>query len=162
MVFGLQCRWQMIKSKKMNTMKYRNLMVPAISAKTFFDDTFARNLYHDVPSKRSLGPLVNIKEADEKFTIELAAPGLNKTDFKLEVIENTLTISAEQKAENITENEKITRREFNYSAFSRSFTLPETVDSESITAAYENGVLSVALPKKLDIPKNKAKLIQVG
>jgi HSP20 family protein len=146
----------------MNAMKYRNLMVPTIATKTFFDDAFARNLYHDRPMKRSFGPFVNIKETNEKFVIDVAAPGLDKADFKLEILGEALMISSEKKTENVAEQEKVTRREFNYAGFSRSFALPETVDSDLITAFYEHGILSVALPKKQDVTKNKARLVQVG
>lgn len=143
-------------------MKYRNLMAPSIAAKTFFDDAFTRGLTREGVSKPNGFPLVNIKESDEKFLVDLAVPGLNKSDMKIEVIEDRLVISAEKKAEMKDVNEKVTRREFSYSAFSRSFSLPETVNQEAIAATYENGILSVSLPKKLEVVKQKNRQIQVS
>ena len=99
-------------------------------------------------------PAVNIKENEKGFSLELAAPGYNKEDLKIDLEEKLLTLSAELKNEEVkTENnegetEKYTRKEFNYRSFKRSFTLPETVDVNGIEAEYVNGILSVVLPKK--------------
>ena len=92
-------------------------------------------------------PAVNIRENDQNFEIEVAAPGFQKEDFKLDVEKNVLTISAETKKENTEENDNYTRREFSYSSFSRSFTLPETVQEDQIKAKYENGLLNLTLQK---------------
>lgn len=108
-------------------------------------------------------PAVNIKETETDFTIELAVPGKKKDDFNVEVNNDVLTISSEAKTENEerTDDGKYTRREFSYSSFKRSFTLPETVDEEKIKASYEDGVLRLALPKKEEaLPKPK-KLIEI-
>ena len=100
-------------------------------------------------------PSVNILEAKENFRIDVAAPGLTKEDFKIDVTQGVLTISAEKKVvkpEN-TETEtkspelKYVRREFGYSAFKRTFNLPENIDSANISAQYNNGVLQVSVPK---------------
>ncbi|WP_047447335.1 Hsp20/alpha crystallin family protein [Alistipes sp. ZOR0009] len=94
-------------------------------------------------------PSVNIKENEEGFEVEMAIPGMDKGDFKIELNHDVLTISSEKKVENeVKEGEHFTRREFSYQAFSRSFTLPNTVDNERINAKYENGILSVAIPKR--------------
>ena len=107
-------------------------------------------------------PAVNIKETDTSFGIELAAPGKTKDDFNIEIDHNVLTISSETKSENEETQGKYTRKEFNYSSFRRAFTLPETVNAETINATYENGVLNVALPKKEEaLPKPK-RLIEIG
>ncbi len=105
-------------------------------------------------------PAVNIKETENSFALELAAPGFDKNDLKVDVEENVLTLSAETKTEK-TENtsENYTRREFNYSSFKRSFTLPETVDMDNIDASFNNGVLHVSLPKKA--AENQKKLKQI-
>lgn len=93
-------------------------------------------------------PSVNIKENEEGFEVEMAIPGMDKGDFKIELNQDVLTISSEKKVENeVKEGEHFTRREFSYQSFSRSFTLPNTVDNEKINAKYENGILSVAIPK---------------
>jgi HSP20 family protein len=92
-------------------------------------------------------PLVNIKDTPESYTIELAAPGFSKETVSVKVEDNILTISGEQSAEQQTEGEKYTRKEFNFQSFSRSFTLPKRIDSARIAASYENGILKVTLPK---------------
>lgn len=109
-------------------------------------------------------PAVNIKETDTSFGIELAAPGKSKEDFNIEIDHNVLTISSEEKTEKeVKTNEgKYTRKEFSYSSFRRAFTLPEAVNTDSINATYENGVLHVALPKREEaLPKPK-RLIEIG
>jgi len=107
-------------------------------------------------------PAVNIKETDTNFGIELAAPGKAKEDFNIEIDHNVLTISSEEKSEKEETQGKYTRKEFNYSSFRRAFTLPETVNTDSINAIYENGVLHVSLPKKEEaLPKPK-RLIEIG
>lgn len=109
-------------------------------------------------------PAVNIKETDTSFGIELAAPGKNKEDFNIEIDHNVLTISSEEKTEKEEKfnEEKYTRKEFSYASFRRAFTLPDTVNTDSINATYENGVLHVALPKREEaLPKPK-RLIEIG
>jgi HSP20 family protein len=109
-------------------------------------------------------PAVNIKETDTNFGIELAAPGKTKEDFNIEIDHNVLTISSEEKTEKEEKNTegKYTRREFSYSSFRRAFTLPESVNADSINATYENGVLHVTLPKREEaLPKPK-RLIEIA
>jgi HSP20 family protein len=109
-------------------------------------------------------PAVNIKETDTNFGIELAAPGKTKEDFNIEIDHNVLTISSEEKNEKEEKNTegKYTRREFSYSSFRRAFTLPESVNADSINATYENGVLHVTLPKREEaLPKPK-RLIEIA
>ncbi len=93
-------------------------------------------------------PAVNIVESANDFTLRLAAPGLSKEDFNIELNNDVLTISSEIKKEVKEEKENYTRKEFSYSAFKRSFNLPDTVDNTEILASYESGVLSVKLPKR--------------
>ena len=103
-------------------------------------------------------PAVNVKETDTTFVLELAAPGKTKDDFNIEIDRNVLTISSEFKTENEEKDNdgRYTLKEFSYSSFRRSFTLPETVNAESVNASYENGVLHVTLPKKEEaLPKPK-------
>jgi HSP20 family protein len=102
---------------------------------------------HNVKANK-VTPAVNIVENESMFKLEVAAPGLAKEDFKINVEDKILTISAEKKVETDTnEGEKILRREFGYSNFKRTFTLPENVNLSDIKAVYENGVLNVHLPK---------------
>lgn len=127
----------------------------------FFDDQIFRDFFSDVWNGGSIMPATNIKESDNGYMIELAAPGLNKSDFKIKVDNNMLEISSEKSQENNQEEERYTRREFHYSSFKRSWTLPETVDIDAISANYVNGVLNVSLPKKKEAVKNGNKFIEV-
>ncbi|MCD6111729.1 MAG: Hsp20/alpha crystallin family protein [Bacteroidales bacterium] len=107
-------------------------------------------------------PAVNIKEDKDGFEVEMSAPGLDKKDFKIELNNSVLTISSEKKVENETkEGQQFTRREFSYQSFSRSFTLPETVEGEKISAKYENGILSINIPKKEEAKPKPAKQIEI-
>lgn len=92
--------------------------------------------------------LVNIKDTKEGYQIEVAAPGFKKEDISVKVEGNLLTISAETKQESEVKEEKYTRKEFNYSSFKRSFTLPKTIEVAKVGGNYENGILTVTLPKK--------------
>lgn len=108
-------------------------------------------------------PAVNVKENDERFAIELAVPGFDKTDFKVEVHNDTLSISSEREesAETTNESEHYTKREFSYQSFCRSFNLPQTADSERIDANYENGILIVSIPKKEEAKPKSPRAIEI-
>lgn len=107
-------------------------------------------------------PSVNIKEDLDKFTVEVAAPGFVKSDFKLELNHNSLTISSEKNVENETkEGEIFTKREFSYQSFTRSFTLPQVADAERIEANYDNGILTVAIPKKEEAKPKPSRMIEI-
>ena len=93
-------------------------------------------------------PAVNIKEENDKFVLEMAAPGMKKDDFQINLDNYQLTISSEKSEKNEEKKDNYTRREFMYSTFSRSFTLPKTIDIDKIKADYKNGILTVILPKK--------------
>lgn len=93
-------------------------------------------------------PPVNIHENENGFELELNVPGRKKEDFKVSVENGLLSVSFEKKEESKTENKKTLRREFSYQSFNRSFNLDENVDADNIQAKYENGILSLVLPKK--------------
>ncbi len=113
----------------------------------FIADAFNTPIFND--DAKSTAPSVNVLENAAEFRLEVAAPGLAKEDFKIHIDDKLLTISADKKADTeATEGEKFIRREFGYSTFKRSFTLPETVDVTAIKATYEQGILTLALPKK--------------
>ena len=104
---------------------------------------------------------VDIKENKKEFNIEFAAPGFTKKDFKIDVDQDVLTISAEKEHEEQEENENFTRKEFSYNSFSRSFTLPQTVSGEKIDAHYNDGILKLSVPKKeasKTLPKKEIKI----
>ena len=108
-------------------------------------------------------PAVNISESEDAFTLEVAAPGKTKKDFNLELDNGVLTISSEDKREEEKRdnNGRFTRREFSYSSFKRAFSLPETVESEKISAEYKNGVLMINLPKREDAKVQPKKMIDI-
>ena len=93
-------------------------------------------------------PAVNIKETSKEFSLEFAAPGFNKNDFKVNIENNVLTINANKEEEKNEENKRFTRREFSFNSFSRSFTLPENVNTDKIDAKYNDGILRLSVPKK--------------
>jgi HSP20 family protein len=107
-------------------------------------------------------PGVNIVEGKEDFRIEVAAPGLNKDDFKVELENKMLKISAEMEKKQEEENDHFMRREFNYSSFCRTFILPDTVDGEKIQASHSNGVLTLVLPKRDEAKVKPLKVIKVS
>ncbi len=106
-----------------------------------FNDSYAKN-----QSPKST-PLVNVKETTKGFEIEIAIPGLEKNDVKLQLKDQVLTISAEKESKEEVENEMFIKREFNYNTFKRAFTLPEIADSESVKAVFTNGILTIMIGK---------------
>jgi len=102
-------------------------------------------------------PRVDVNESDKEITIDVELPGIDRKDVKVEVRDNTLTISGERKSERKTEEENCCVAERHYGRFERSFTLTDTVDANNISAKYKDGVLSLALPKtEKAIPKEIA------
>ncbi|MBE8714314.1 Hsp20/alpha crystallin family protein [Sphingobacterium hungaricum] len=93
-------------------------------------------------------PAVNITETQDSFSIELAAPGLQKSDFKINVDKNVLTISVEKKDEAVVEEKLYSKKEYSYTSFTRSFSLPDSVNYSNIDASYIDGVLAVTVGKK--------------
>jgi HSP20 family protein len=106
-------------------------------------------------------PAVNITELKDEYMVSLAAPGLKKDDFKIDVNGNMLTISCEKEENKEEKDKKFTRKEYSYSSFSRTFTLPEEINKERIEAKYEDGVLKIELPRKEEVKKLSAKHIAV-
>lgn len=107
-------------------------------------------------------PEVNIIENAKDYQIELAAPGMDRKDFKIEVQNGMINISAEKEDEKREDGKNFTRREFSYNAFSRSFALPENLLDEKIDAKYENGILKLVLPKREAKAVKPAKQIKVA
>ena len=125
----------------------------------FFNDRFFNQL--NPASGNSSTPAVNVSEDEKGYTIEVAAPGLSRKDFSLEVDDDILTISTEQKESKEEKKQNYLRREFNYHTFKRSFRLPETVDQEQIRATHESGILTLSLPKKEEAVQNAPRQIAV-
>ena len=108
-------------------------------------------------------PAVNVKETHDDFTIEVAAPGMRKNDFKINFKNNVLTISSEKKNSSEEKNETYTRREFSYQSFQRSFTVPENVVmSDKISAKYNDGILNVILPKREEVKPQPEREIKIS
>ena len=144
----------------MTLVKFSNQM-PSMFDRFFENDMFDWSNRNYSNTNTTL-PAVNIKEDKDGFEVEMSAPGFKKGDFKIELNNSLLTISSEKKIENETkEGQQFTRREFSYQSFSRSFTLPETAEGEKIVAKYENGILSVSIPKKEEAKPKPVKQIEI-
>ena len=129
---------------------------PALVNGTWLSDFFDDRLFDSDWLRKQSMPAVNVNESDDRFEIEVAAPGLTKKDFNITVDNNVLTISSEKEEEKEEKEKDYTRREFSYNAFSRSFTMPDNVNQEDIKASYEDGILKLHVAKK-DIVKGKMK-----
>src|SRR6201994_3856540 len=124
--------------------KRNNALMPGFNDvfESIFNDTF----FNDRMVTRV--PAVNISESENNYHVELAAPGLKKDDFKLNLEGNQLTISVEQSADHEDNRKNYSKREYSYSSFVRSFTLPESADDSNIDANYTNGVLRIDIAKR--------------
>jgi HSP20 family protein len=108
-------------------------------------------------------PMVNVKETADDFVIELAAPGMDKKDFKVNFKNNVITISSEKEDKKEEKNENYTRREFSYQSFQRSFTVPENaILGDKIEAKYNNGILHVTLPKREEVKPQPEREIKIS
>ena len=135
-----------------------------------FDDMFKTDWLGGTSNVNNIGvsiPAVNIRETEDDFKVDVAAPGKSKEDFSIELDNDMLTIAATSKedketAENTEKTAKYTRKEFSYETFKRAFSLPETVDSQKISASYENGVLKIAIPKREEAKVQPKRLIEIA
>jgi HSP20 family protein len=141
------------------TLKRKSMTYVKFNRKPFEEgfNNFVDDLFSELPvlfknefnqSERKGFVPANVKETAKSYQLEVIAPGFEKTDFKINVDQGILTVSAEKKNEVKEENEKQIRREYNYRSFKRSFTLDEKIDATTIDASYVNGVLILNLPKK--------------
>jgi|TARA_R110002020_G_scaffold199778_3_gene401576 HSP20 family protein len=145
----------------MKTTNRNNLIFPSI-----FDGLFTENRL-DVPNYEKFSiPAVNISEKSANFVIEMAVPGIAKEDITIEVEENSLKVSSKSNDKEFVKDSensdlKFTRKEFNYGKFRRTFTLPETVDTENIDATYNAGILAITLPK-MEEKKALKKMVEIS
>lgn len=157
----------------MNTLMRPNYALPSL-IENFFGRDMNDFFNSDLPATFNV-PAVNVVEHQDGFRIEVAAPGLKKEDFKLGLNHNNLTISAyqenrksdqENQGENgqnkTSEGEKYTRREFSYSSFQRTFTLPTSANTDSIQATYTDGVLKIEIPKREEAKVKPPRQIEIG
>ena len=139
----------------------RNLFWPSTSS---VDEFLNENLLNWPNGSNGTGsvPRVNITETDEDFRVEMAAPGMKRDDFHVELDNDTLVISSEVSETKEDQNSSYTRREFSYGSFRRSFHLPNTVDAEKIKAKYEDGMLSLVIPKKEEARRKPVRKIRIS
>lgn len=150
----------------METLVKRDGLFPSLISKSvnnFFDDFLTKDLFdwtdRNFASLGSNLPSVNLKETDKQLEVEMAAPGMKREDFKVEIDNNTLMISSEkeEEKEETRKKDNFVRKEFNYQSFFRSFYLPENVDENKIEATYKDGILHVIIAKK---PGSEKKLLK--
>jgi HSP20 family protein len=139
-------------------------MLPTIR-RTF--SPFLSNLFDDeffpvLTNRTSSMPAVNIKESDKDFILELAVPGIDKKDLKIDINDDVVTISSESRSEKEEDNDGYKRKEFSYSTFCRSFYLPENVNRDKIQASYKDGILKVELPKQEEDKNKISKQIKIS
>ena len=136
------------------------------SLPNWFDDFWNRNFF-DLDNRNfsavdSTLPSVNVKETEDNYEVEVAAPGMDKKDFHITLDGNLLTISSEKQTNDEQQKGNYTRREFSYQSFQRSFELPkDVVDEQRIEAKYNNGVLHLVIPKKEEAKTKVPKMIEV-
>ncbi len=139
-------------------------LVKHFAGPSYLNGFLGKDLFQEfnTPAFAGTVPAVNVVESEEGFRIEVAAPGLQKSDFKLNLEKNQLTISAEKEQKEESKNEKYTRKEFKYASFQRTFTLPNTVDGDRIEANYADGILNIALPKREEAKEKPARQIEIA
>lgn len=146
---------------KSNNGRLSNYSIPSI-----WDDFLNRDVFNWGSNYAYTGtsmPAVNIRETAESFHVEMAAPGMEKKDFKIELDGQTLTISSEKRDQQEKEGELYNRKEFSYRSFYRTFHLPkDVVDADKIQAKYENGLLQLEIPKKEEAKQKPARLIDIS
>jgi len=126
------------------------------------DHFFGRDFFEDVWEKTGISvPSVNIIEGKEVFKIEVAAPGLKKDDFKIDIQNNVMTICSEKENKIEEESEKYLRREFGYSKFCRRFSLPLSVESDKISASHSEGILTIVLPKREEAKEKGPRSVEI-
>lgn len=143
----------------------KNTVTGLPSFSSWFDNFFDNSLGTEFLSNFNTGitlPAVNIKETNNEFILELAIPGMKKSDFVIDVENKVLSISSEVKSENEEKNEIYTRREFGYSSFKRTFTLPDSIESDKVKASYKDGILLITLPKREEAKQKPPKRIEIS
>ena len=140
-------------------------MLPMITRRSYkpltLSDFFNEDFFPTFNRNSGSLPAVNIREDEKAFYLELAVPGMNKKDLRIEVKDDVLTISSEHKEEKQDESEGYRRKEFSFSSFCRSFYLPEDVNGEKIGATYKDGILNVEIPK-LEEEKKKERIREIN
>lgn len=143
-------------------------MLPMLRKRTtlpsLVDEFFNNNMFpgiFNVESNYTM-PAVNIIEGKDDFRVEIAAPGLTKGDFKINLDNRVLTISSEKEEKNESSDDRYMRKEFSYCSFTRSFALPESADYEKISANHKEGILTVVIPKRDEAKEKPARQIKIS
>jgi HSP20 family protein len=128
------------------------------------DDFFRTNILSDFFDSEAhfSSPAVNVMENSDNFKIEVAAPGLDKEDFKINLNNNVLSISSEKENQKEDKEGSFVRKEFNYCSFTRGFSLPDSIDSEKISATHKNGILTIQIPKREEAKVKPAREIAIA
>jgi len=142
-------------------------MLPTINrfrVPSLLDDFFESDWFNDRSNWGSQGsvPAVNISENKDSYDIELAAPGIAKKDIKIDLHNNVLTVSSNKEQEHEEHEDNYMRKEFSYTSFSRSFTLPETINADKIRADHSDGILKIHIPKKPEAVEKGPRQISIG
>lgn len=132
---------------------------PNLVEEFFNGEIFPR--FFENETRRSL-PAVNIVEGKDDYRIEVAAPGLHKEDFKINLDNNMLTVSSEKEEKQESNEDKVMRKEFSYYSFSRSFTLPDSVNADKISASHKDGILQIMIPKKDEAKEKPSRNIKIS
>lgn len=147
----------------MNLVRWNNTTPARSPLTTLFDDFFNTSIADIVGTDFTTNqPSVNVVEEADRYVIEVAAPGINKSDFNVEVDKDQLIISAEHaKEETDGEKGKFTRREYNYSSFKRNFFIPKSINKDAVDASYDNGILSITLLKTEEAKEKAPTVIDI-
>jgi HSP20 family protein len=140
-------------------------MLPSItrsSFRPFFPSLFDDDFFTANTNRPNVLPAVNIREDEKNYILELAVPGMDKKDLKIDIDEDVLTISSEQKNETEDKREGYTRKEFSYTSFVRSFYIPENVNRDQINANYKDGILNVSFPKQEEEKKKITREVKIS
>ena len=138
-------------------------VLPSLLTDRWMSDFFDNDRFFDADwlKRIQVVPAVNVKELEKEFEIEMAAPGLTKKDFHIEIDKGVMTIYTERKEEKEVLEDVYTRKEFNYTSFTRSFNLPDNINPDKIEAKYEDGILRILVAKKVLTPEKPLKTIAV-
>ncbi|MDR2910049.1 MAG: Hsp20/alpha crystallin family protein [Bacteroidales bacterium] len=143
-------------------LKEDNVMLPTImsrSCRPFYMPDFLNSDFFPSSGKTKSAPSVNIREDEKSYSLDLAVPGMDKKDLKIDINDDVLTVSAESKQETAEEKDGYWKEEFNYSSFCKSFQIPENIDRDKITAGYRDGVISILLPKSGEDKKQSRQIM---
>jgi HSP20 family protein len=153
------CITKISEDKTMLPLLKTRTSLPGFVEEYFNGDFLPR--FFDVENTHSV-PAVNISESKDEYRIDVAAPGLNKEDFRINIDKNVLTVSSEKEEKHEENDEKIMRKEFSYYSFKRCFSLPETVNADKIRANQKDGILQIVVPKREEAKEKPAREIKIS